>query len=366
MLVTCVASKRPLWTNPGSLYRNGITLNILLRKINKTMETRGERALSAAGDVSNNLEPTVAEIANFIPDLDPAKYKGQSGIVGVIGGCREYTGAPFFSAYSALKLGADLSHVFCTPGASPVIKSYSPELIVHPYLLESDQGDIYEKDRERSVQNIEAWLHKFDCVVVGPGLGRDPAIIDTVSVLIERIRERKIPMVIDADGLWIVKDNVDLVKGCNQVVLTPNVVEYTRLADVLGVDSNSDDGLQQICNVLDGPVIVRKGKEDVISGPGVAQLVCTAEGSPRRAGGQGDVLSGAIATFIAWNFSPRRTGTSSVRAIDTMMACYSGCLVARMASQKAFQKLRRSMGAMDLIKELGSVIESIENTKTIA
>ncbi len=30
--------------------------------------------------------------------------------------------------------GADLSHVFCTKDAAPVIKSYSPELIVHPVL----------------------------------------------------------------------------------------------------------------------------------------------------------------------------------------------------------------------------------------
>lgn len=33
--------------------------------------------------------------------------------------------------------GADLSHVFCTKDAASVIKSYSPELIVHPILEES-------------------------------------------------------------------------------------------------------------------------------------------------------------------------------------------------------------------------------------
>lgn len=36
-----------------------------------------------------------------------------------------------------LKQGADLSHVFCTKDAAPVIKGYSPELIVHPVLEES-------------------------------------------------------------------------------------------------------------------------------------------------------------------------------------------------------------------------------------
>lgn len=39
------------------------------------------------------------------------------------------------------QVGADLSHVFCTSGAATVIKSYSPELIVHPYLPDSTDYD---------------------------------------------------------------------------------------------------------------------------------------------------------------------------------------------------------------------------------
>lgn len=30
--------------------------------------------------------------------------------------------------------GGDLGHVFCPEAAAPVIKAYSPELIVHPLL----------------------------------------------------------------------------------------------------------------------------------------------------------------------------------------------------------------------------------------
>jgi hypothetical protein len=37
-----------------------------------------------------------------------------------------------------LQVGSDLSHVFCTQGAATVIKGYSPELIVHPYLPDSN------------------------------------------------------------------------------------------------------------------------------------------------------------------------------------------------------------------------------------
>ena len=31
-------------------------------------------------------------------------YKGQQGKIGVMGGCREYTGAPYFAAISATKV----------------------------------------------------------------------------------------------------------------------------------------------------------------------------------------------------------------------------------------------------------------------
>ncbi len=44
------------------------------------------------------------------------------------------------SCTSSAQVGADLSHVFCTEGAATVIKSYSPELIVHPYL--ADYNDL--------------------------------------------------------------------------------------------------------------------------------------------------------------------------------------------------------------------------------
>ena len=97
------------------------------------------------------------EIRQIIPPLNGTLHKGQSGRVGVLGGALEYvsqvahlfplkslkghvlhsyTGAPFFASISALRVGADLSHVICSPTAAGAIKSYSPDLIVHPILRE--------------------------------------------------------------------------------------------------------------------------------------------------------------------------------------------------------------------------------------
>ena len=71
----------------------------------------------------------------LLPSLhNTALRKGNCGRILVIGGSQEYTGAPYFASIAALRMGADIAHVICQPEASSVIKSYSPDLIVHPLL----------------------------------------------------------------------------------------------------------------------------------------------------------------------------------------------------------------------------------------
>ena len=57
--------------------------------------------------------------------------------------------------------------------------------------------------------------------------------------VIKALREREIPVVIDADGLFIVTRNLELVRGNPRCVLTPNKAEFARLAAALDVDLES-------------------------------------------------------------------------------------------------------------------------------
>uniref|UniRef100_A0A914V265 ATP-dependent NAD(P)H-hydrate dehydratase n=1 Tax=Plectus sambesii TaxID=2011161 RepID=A0A914V265_9BILA len=104
-------------------------------------------------------------VQSLFPKLDEKNKKGDCGRIAVIGGSQEYTGAPYFAAISSLKFGADILHVFCPKEAATVIKSYSPELIVHP-LLSVGNGDNKWKE-------IFDWLDRVNAVVIGPGLGRN-------------------------------------------------------------------------------------------------------------------------------------------------------------------------------------------------
>lgn len=68
-----------------------------------------------------------------MPPLLETEHKGSMGRIGVIGGSKDFSGAPYYAAVSALKFGADLSWVYCSKSASLPIKSYSPELMVTPF-----------------------------------------------------------------------------------------------------------------------------------------------------------------------------------------------------------------------------------------
>lgn len=310
-----------------------------------------------------NLEVDAISILRSIsPKLDSTKHKGQAGKIAVVGGCREYTGAPYFSAISALKIGADLSHVICTRDAAPVIKSYSPELIVHPLLEES--YNVRDEDRKlvstRVLAEVDKWMERFDCLVIGPGLGRDPFLLDCVSDIMKHARESNVPMVIDGDGLFLVTNCLDLVSGYPLAVLTPNVNEYKRLVQkVLNCEVNDQDGPQQLLSLassIGGVTILRKGQTDYISDGKEVEAV-SIYGSPRRCGGQGDILSGSVAVFLAW--ARQRVGKGDPNINPTMLGCIAGSALMRKAASVAFADKKRSTLTTDIIECLGRSLEEI-------
>jgi len=231
------------------------------------------------------------------------KNAGQLGRVAVIGGSEDYTGAPYFSAMASAQLGCDMSHIICTPGAASVIKTYSPNLMVHPLmrqLPESPPADgTVPRDADAIASKIEdEMLSRIHVLVVGPGLGRDELMLDTATRVIKKARERKIAVVVDADALAIVGKTPEVVKGYEAAVLTPNVVEFGRLCKELGVE-DGEAQVERLAKKLGGVTVVQKGGKDVVSN-GESTLVSDLQGGKKRCGGQGDTLTGSVATLLAW------------------------------------------------------------------
>lgn len=277
-----------------------------------------------------------------IQPLSHSSHKGQSGRVGVIGGSRDFTGAPYFAAISALKVGSDLAYVFCSQDSALAIKSYSPEVIVLPVLSHEDNG----------LSEITSFLPKLHSLVIGPGLGREESVEEMIVKLIPRVRERNIPVIIDADALNIVINRPRIVRGMKKMVLTPNKAEFARLLKAMETDPvQSEDGdLQDVvrscAKSLDGPTLFVKGRKDFITdGNGI--VCCEEENSPRRCGGQGDILAGSIASFSIWT---NESNNSNKTVPTNILASFAASMLTRRCNKLAFSSLGRSMMASDMIQ----------------
>ena len=139
-------------------------------------------------------------------------------------------------------------------------------------------------------------------------------------------RARAMFVVLDADALWVVGQALELVRGYRRAVLTPNVVEFKRLCEQVGVgEEEGEERAAAVSRKLGGVVVLEKGAKDVIAsdttgeeadlgasgiraedGEGeerekVREVVeVDVEGGLKRCGGQGDVLSGCVGTMLAW------------------------------------------------------------------
>eukprot|EP00953_Heterococcus_sp_UTEX-ZZ885_P023803 13068-Heterococcus_DN1.PRE.4 len=335
-------------------------------------------------------------------------HKGQSGRVAVLGGSPDYTGAPYFSALSALKVGADLSYVFTESGASPVIKGYSPELMVTPvYELDwkdIDDGSNGQTGAQRMADTVIGKLSTLHSLVIGPGLGRDEMVAKALDIIMQHATQKKLPVVIDADGLYHVSQDMSLVTNNTLVTLTPNVIEFTRLWKAAGFDdeelystssndsnnSNSsgrklaptlEHGDKHHCNDTAMTLALRHHKCVTIN-------ICCANVTRK-----GDLLSGVIGTLTAWsnmqttehcNSNSNDTASLAVKNADKQKEQHDGTnndssqsqliindssdhiwalwwssAIVRLACRRAYNEKGRSMSAVDAIQYIGTVIEEM-------
>ena len=228
----------------------------------------------------------------------------------------------------------------------------------------------------------------MDVVVVGPGLGRDNTIMNGVQRLIEEIQKlvricthvkthpssliyslrlfayipklfQDIPMVLDADALYLLGMTPDILKT-SRAILTPNKVEMKRLLTAKNICTNEDDefdSASQLSASFGGVTILQKGNIDLIAASDSVSKVLV-RGSPRRCGGQGDILSGAIATFLAWLRRQKSHNEASMTQQDIMSAAWAGSALTRMAARLAFGEHRRATTTPLILSKLGEAFEA--------
>ena len=254
-----------------------------------------------------------------------------------------------------------MAHIFCHKDAAIPIKSYSPETIVHPFFENRSDNSTNHPffDSPFDISGIMHWLDTVHAVVIGPGLGRDAHVIETTIRIIRQAIEKNLLIIFDADGLFILNSNLDLIKGKKNVILTPNQAEYKRLCNALKVDDTTP--CNEIAQLLGNVTIVQKGEKDIITN-GEVTIRCNQIGSTRRCGGQGDLLSGSIATFMSWvNINEKK----EERQNDILCGCLGACCLIKECSKKAFEKYHRGMVAGDLIQFIPELFYQLYELKEV-
>lgn len=220
-----------------------------------------------------------------VPKAD--SHKGDSGRLLIIGG-GPYIGAPALAADAASRIGTDMVYV-ATPGrVVQTVSNLAPESVI----LELP-GDRFTQD---CIPLISGIMSKCDAILIGPGIGTDPATLEAVRYVVENT---SVPMVIDADAITAVASMQTL---RDNIILTPHMGEFIRL----GGKDRDPESVMDVAERL-GCTVLLKGQTDVIA---TGDDFCfNRSGCPAMtSAGTGDVLAGTVAGLLSRRMSPYDAG----------------------------------------------------------
>ena len=239
-------------------------------------------------------------VARNLPPRDERAHKGDFGRVLVVAGSIEYPGAPLLTGLGAMRAGAGLVRVAAAESVVARLAGAIPELTW--LALDEEAPGLIAPGGWRRVSTAVA---EHDAIVIGPGLGRQPATRRRARQLIASL---PLPGVVDADGLNALAEGARWWQGVRaQLVLTPHPGEFGRLTGEAVPDADDDEGRARAAGAAAthwGQVVVLKGPRTVVADPDGEVLRADVATPALATAGSGDVLAGAIAAFMAGGATP--------------------------------------------------------------
>jgi NAD(P)H-hydrate epimerase len=274
------------------------------------------------------------ELSVYYPRPAKKSHKGENGVVLVIGG-GPYIGAPALSGLAALRTGVDLVYIATPQRSWESIAAFSPNFIVkdltHDMLTKED------------IPQIEELLSKCTGVILGPGLGAASETEEAIVPLVRRIIAEKKPLVLDADAIKPIAENLHLIKNSTTVV-TPHVGEFKKLTGIT-LSQELDTRISTVKEWAKkiGITIFLKGYIDVLSN-GIEVKQNKVHNEAMTVGGTGDVLAGIIGALLS-------KGVRPFEAVRVAAFLNGG------AGNEAFQKKSYGLLATDIIDEIPNVLK---------
>ena len=275
---------------------------------------------------------TAGMVRALLPKRPEDGHKGTFGRVYIYGGSREYTGAPVFAGEAAVRTGSGLVYVGVPEEAYPIVASRCAASMAHP--IPAEYGALLER------------AAACDAALLGPGLGREAGTERTVCRLVKELR---IPLVLDADGINAVSSHIDVLTGRREpVVVTPHEGEFIRLGGDL---SMGRERAAEAFAKRHGCVLVLKGPGTIVAAPDGRLLRNTTGNCGMAKGGSGDVLAGMVLSLIGQGADPFDAAVCAV-----WLHGKAGDLCARELTEYA-------MTPVDMIERLPAAFAALERAE---
>jgi ADP-dependent NAD(P)H-hydrate dehydratase / NAD(P)H-hydrate epimerase len=233
------------------------------------------------------------DVARVLPRRPRNAHKYSAGKVLVVGGSRDFVGAPLMTAMAALRSGAGAVVLAAPRSLMPALSRRITELILLP-LEETADGVI----APAAAAQLRERLDWADALAIGPGLGRGASVTEAVTAILASFPGNA---VVDADALYALKGQPRLIaKRKGATVLTPHTGE---LGFLLAVDAGKADRERVVQSraaaKLWKATVALKGAPTVTASPDGTRWI-NSTGNPGMATiGSGDVLTGLIAGIAA-------------------------------------------------------------------
>lgn len=283
----------------------------------------------------NEINPAryfIPEDIKRIPERKAYSNKGTYLRTLVIAGSEDMSGAAYLSGAAAYRCGAGLVEILSHKVNAEVLKRLLPEAIITSY------------DENNAIDIVKDRIDRADIIILGPGLSMKETSVNIVRYVLDYTDK---PLVIDADGLNIISNDIEMLKRSKATaIITPHIGEMMRLTGM-----SKDKILNNLCKTAldfakDNKVVcVIKDAATVVAEPYTERVYINTSGCGAMSkAGMGDVLTGVIAAMMALGLEP-----FSAAAMGVYVHGFAG-------EYAAAEKGNHSVLASDLLEEFGKIL----------
>ena len=279
----------------------------------------------------------------MLPDRPKNAYKNQFGKILVLAGSTGLTGAAMLCSKAALRSGAGMVMLGCPKSLNVIFEAALQEVMTVP-LPETETGSI----SANAYDALHEALQWSRVLALGPGLSSHS---ETIVFVHRVLKEQSLPIVIDADGLNSIAEDISLFKDYEgDIIITPHVGELSHLCKI-----SSEDILKAPVEIVREfakkwqVVLLLKGAPTIIGDSNRNIFFNIAGNSGMATAGAGDVLTGIIAGLLGQRLT----------AID---AAVLGAYLHGLAGDRAsWQTGQRGVIAGDIMENVSQALADLEN-----